>query len=76
MEKGDRFIFYGKSGVVKGVVAKTFEKVSYDLRHKVKVITPYIVSTDDETYNEKMCLKIKSDIQKSFLRKVLSLFNR
>jgi hypothetical protein len=27
MEKGERFIFYGKSGVVKGTVASSFEKV-------------------------------------------------
>lgn len=76
MVKGERFIFYGKSGVVKGVVASSFEKVSYDLKHEVKVITPYIVSTDGETYNEKLCLKIKSDIPRSLLRKVLSLFSR
>jgi len=76
MVKGERFIFYGKSGVVKGVVASSFEKVTYDLKHEVKVITPYIVSTDGETYNEKLCLKIKSDIPLSFLRKLLGLFSR
>ena len=76
MEKGERFIFYGKSGVVKGTVASSFEKVTYDLKHEVKVITQYIVSTNGETYNEKMCLKIKSDIPKSFLRKLISLFKR
>jgi hypothetical protein len=76
MEKGERFIFYGKSGVVKGKVASSFEKVTYDLKHGVKVITPYIVSTDGDTYNEKMCLKIKSEISPSFLRKIVNLFIR
>lgn len=74
MEKGDRFIFYGKSGAVKGTVTNSFKKVTYDLKHGVKVITPYIVSTDGETYNEKLCLKIESDIGPSFLRRLLELF--
>jgi hypothetical protein len=76
MNKGDRFIFYGKSGVVKGIVADSFEKVTYDLKHGVKVITPYIVSTDGETYNEKLCLKIDSEIGPNFLKKLLNLFSR
>jgi len=76
MEKGERFIFYGKSGVVKGTVASSFEKVTYDLKHGVKVITPYIISDNGETYSEKLCLKIESDIGPNFLRKMLSLFKR
>ena len=74
MEKGEHFIFYGKSGVVKGTVAKSFEKVTYDLKHGVKVITPYIIADSGETYNEKLCLKIESDISPSFLRRLLSIF--
>ena len=76
MERGERFIFYGKSGVVKGTVASSFEKVTYDLKHEVKVITPYIVSDIGETYNEKLCLKIDSEIGPNFLRKMLSLFKK
>lgn len=76
MEKGERFIFYGKSGVVKGIVASSFEKVTYDLKHRIKVITPYIVSTDGETYNEKSCLKIDSEISPNFLKRLLILFSR
>jgi hypothetical protein len=76
MEKGERFIFYGKSGVVKGTVASSFEKVTYDLKHGIKVITPYIVSTEEETYNEKSCLKIDSDINPNFLKRLLILFSR
>ena len=76
MEKGERFIFYGKSGVVKGIVASSFEKVTYDLKHGVKVITPYIVSTEEETYNEKSCLKIDSDINPNFLKRLLILVSR
>ena len=76
MEKGERFIFYGKSGVVKGTVASSFEKVTYDLKHGVKVITPYIVSDIGETYNEKLCLKIDSDINPNFLKRLLILFSR
>jgi len=73
MKKGDCFIFYGKSGVVKGVVADTFEKATYDLNNGVRVITPYITSTDGEKYNEKHCLKIDSEIRPSFLRRLLNL---
>jgi hypothetical protein len=76
MERGDRFIFYGKSGVVKGTVADSFNKVTYDLKHGVKVINIYIVSTDGETYNEKLCSKIDSDIGSIFLRRLLSLIKR
>lgn len=76
MEKGERFIFYGKSGVVKGIVASSFEKVTYDLKHGVKVITPYIISDSGETYNEKSCLKIESEIGPNFLKKLLGLINR
>ena len=76
MEKGERFIFYGKSGVVKGIVASSFEKVTYDLKHGVKVITSYIVSTEEETYNEKSCLKIDSDIGPNFLKRLLILVSR
>lgn len=75
MEKGEHFIFYGKSGVVKGTVASSFEKVTYDLKHGVKVITPYIVSDIGETYNEKLCLKIDSDINPNFLKRLLILFS-
>ena len=76
MNKGDSFIFYGKSGVVKGTVADYYEKVTYDLKHGVKVINPYIVSTDGETYNEKLCLKVDSEIGPTFLKRLLTLFNR
>jgi hypothetical protein len=76
MEKGERFIFYGKSGVVKGTVASSFEKVTYDIKHEVKVITPYIVSTNGEAYNEKMCLKIKSDISRPWLRRIVNIFTK
>lgn len=76
MEKGERFIFYGKSGVVKGIVASSFEKVTYDLKHGIKVIHTYIVSTDGETYNEKSCLKIDSEIGPNFLKKLLILISR
>jgi hypothetical protein len=76
MEKGEHFIFYGKSGVIKGIVASSFEKVTYDLKHGIKVITPYIVSTDGETYNEKLCLKIDSEINPNFLKRLLILFSR
>lgn len=76
MKKGDRFIFYGKNKVVKGIVERSFEKVTYDFMNGVKVSTPYIVSEEGEKYNEKMCLKIESDIGLSFLRRVLRLFKK
>ena len=76
MEKGERFIFYGKSGVVKGIVTSSFERVTYDLKHGIKVITPYIISDIGETYNEKLCLKIDSDVSPNFLKKLLILLNR
>ena len=76
MEKGERFIFYGNSGVVKGIVASSFEKVTYDLKHGIKVIHPYIVSIDGETYDEKSCLKIESEIGPNFLKKLLIAFSR
>lgn len=76
MEKGERFIFYGKSGVVKGIVSSTFEKITYDIKNGVKVITPYIISTNGETFNEKHCLRIESEIGPSFLKRLLKIFSR
>jgi hypothetical protein len=74
MEQGDRFIFYSKTGVVKGVVSKVFNKVAYDLKNGIKVVHTYIISEDGETYNTNLCLKIDSDISPSFLRRLLSIF--
>jgi hypothetical protein len=71
VKKGDLFIFYGHSEVIKGTVDSTFEKITYDLKNGVKVITPYIISTDGTTFNEKLCLQISSPIEPSFLRKLL-----
>jgi hypothetical protein len=76
MKRGERFIFYGKSGVVKGTVAESFEKVTYDFKHGVKVISKYIVSTDGETYNENLCLEIKSEISRAWLRRIVNLFTK
>lgn len=73
MEKGDRFIFYGKTKTIKGVVSNQYEKTTYDLRNKVKVIVPYIVSDTGKTYRESMCLKIESDIGPNILRKLLGI---
>lgn len=74
MEKGDRFIFYGKSSVVKGVVMDRYEKATYDVKHGVRVIHRYIVSDKGETYYENSCLKIESDIGPHILRKLIDLF--
>jgi hypothetical protein len=74
MEKGDRFVFYGNNGVVKGTVAKVFSKVTYDLKNGIKVVHTYIISEDGGTYNTNLCLKIDSDISPSFLRRLLSIF--
>ena len=75
MEIGDRFIFYGTTKVVKGVVSKKYEKISYDLKNKVKVVSPYIISEDGKKYRENMCLKIDSDIGPNILRKLINLIS-
>lgn len=74
MEIGDRFIFYGTTGVIKGVVSKKYEKITYDLKNKVKVVSTYIISEDGQKYRENTCLKIHSDIGPTILRKLLELF--
>ena len=76
MKKGDKFIFYGKTETIKGIVDKTFEKATYDFKNGVRVVTLYLISEDGEKYNASMCLKIESDIGISFLRRVLRLFKK
>jgi hypothetical protein len=75
MEKGDDFIFYGEDHAIRGKVESTFEKLTYDLKNGVRVATPYIISTDGKTYNEKLCFQIKSEIGSNFLKKLLKIFN-
>lgn len=75
MEKGDRFICYGKVGVTKGIVAKRYSKTVYDLRNRVKLVINYIISERGEKYRESDCLKIESEIKPTLFIRLISLFN-
>ena len=75
MEKGDRFIFYGKNNVVNGTIKDFFEKITYDINNGVKVKYIYIISDKDEIFNSNSCLKIESEIGPNILRKLLKLLH-
>lgn len=76
MEVGDQFIHYGRNGIVKGRIAKTFTRVKYDFTNGVKVLHKYLVSEDGEEFNQNTCLKIESEIGLAFLRRMLRIIKK
>jgi hypothetical protein len=74
MEKGDRFVFYGKCGIVKGTVENIVEKSAIDVPHGLKVIRTYIVSESGEKFDTRDCLKLEKEMLPAFLRKIKNSF--
>jgi hypothetical protein len=75
LEKGDRFIYYGRPKVVKGIVQKVTESVTFDLIHGVKTIKVTLVSEAGDKFDAALCRKVTGDLTPGFiikLKRVLS----
>jgi hypothetical protein len=73
LQKGDRFIHYGRHKTIKGVVEKVVEGTTFDLIHGVKTEKLTIVSETGERFDHNKCRKIVGDLMPKFIRKIRQL---
>jgi hypothetical protein len=73
LKRGDRFIYYGRHKIVKGIVEKVTEKVAFDLINGVKIIKITVVSNSGEKFEGELCRKIESDLLPRFIRRLRNI---
>jgi hypothetical protein len=76
MQKGDYFVYYGKTESLVETVDQILVKSSIDLRHGVRVERIYIISVSGKTYDSRDCAKITGKVLPNFIRKLRQLLKR
>ena len=71
MKSGDRFIWYGKTGSVTGIVDRITDKTVYDITNGIKINKKTIICKEGVKYNYNNCYRITADISPVFLKRLL-----
>lgn len=76
MTVGDRFIRYSKDGVVRGEVAKTWSRVTIDLKNMIVIRRDMITSTSGQVYEACECFLVEREISIPFLKRIIIALRR